>query len=215
MCGRFAVGGDYEPSKQLGINARDFSFQPNLDVYPGQQVTALCQLPTHIDWQTLIWGIQPTWSKRLIINARQETAAQKRTFARAFAHQRCLVPCKGWYEWRDESMPDRSRKQRYLFSSQHNGWLLMAGLWVQAPDRSGLVILTTSADSQCAEYHDRMPWLLESEQAKAWLDGEAVPRPDLDSPEQDPGGFTSPRLAIQPVANKISQQLSVQPDLFG
>ena len=70
------------------------------------------------------WGIQPSWSKRLLINAQSETVAQKPTFRSAFNSNRCLVPCSGWYEWRAEE----GKKVKYFFSLSDNQPIYMAGI---------------------------------------------------------------------------------------
>lgn len=180
MCGRFMVNGEYSPQGQLGVKAQDFKLASQADLSPGQRVDVLVVSGTGVEggnhtaageadgiaWATMVWGIKPDWSTRMLINARCETAWQKTTFRKAIREQRCLVPFRGWYEWRQEG----TSKQRYLFCPADGGWLLMAGLWLGASaDQGRLITLTTAADLQCASYHGRMPLLLNKNQARAWL----------------------------------------------
>jgi len=78
--------------------------------------------------------------------------AAKNTFKDSFATRRCLIPCAGWYEWRDEGGP---RKQKYLFQHIDDEPLYMAGIWYE-PDLQ-LVTLTIHPNDRCSEYHPRMP----------------------------------------------------------
>ena len=168
MCGRFALGVELsgQVREQLGVR---FEAAPSGDIPPTQTVACLAsdgerlyQLNTH-------WGIKPGWAKRLIINAQAETVANKKTFARAFAERRCLVPCSGWYEWRDEG---ESHKQKYYFSRSGREPLYMAGIWFPAVEEESspaLVTLTTQPTTLCAQYHNRMPQLIWPEEVTFWF----------------------------------------------
>jgi len=113
------------------------------------------------------WGIKPQWSKKLLINAQSETVAVKPTFRRAFADNRCVVPCSGWYEW---SSVAGEGKQKYLFDNVDSSPLYMAGIFYpQAGASSELVTLTTKPDELCAQYHHRMPLLIPEKAVEDWL----------------------------------------------
>ncbi|WP_232771154.1 SOS response-associated peptidase [Colwellia sp. 75C3] len=146
------------------------------------------------------WGIQPSWSKRLLINAQSETVLTKSTFKEAIKTHRCLIPCSGWYEWRTEG----NNKKKYLFSHVNEEPLLMAGIWysnqderqiekvkqsenqISYPDSSGsnkqnsspkakqqLVTLTTEPNAKCAEYHLRMPVIILPQYRDFWFQSPA------------------------------------------
>lgn len=116
MCGRLYINDmlGLTVSNRLGL---DFPVQQNLDLRPTEKIATLVMHNDTLDQQAATWGIQPAWSKTLLINAQAETVAEKKTFASAFAHHRCLVPCSGWFEWRGE---DGAKKQKYLFSYEDN-----------------------------------------------------------------------------------------------
>ena len=147
----------------------------SLDIRPSMQVTTISQRNKQPEQSTMTWGIKPSWSKKLIINAQSETAAHKKTFAQAFATQRCLIPCTGWYEWRDEG---GAKKQKYLFDHPAGESFLMAGLWFKSGfEHEGLnqlVTLTTQADEACAEIHGRMPLIIAAGDAEHWLDNQII-----------------------------------------
>ena len=145
----------------------------SFDIRPSMQVQTISQKNKQPAQSTMTWGIKPSWSKKLIINAQSETAAHKKTFAQAFATQRCLIPCTGWYEWRDEG---GAKKQKYLFDHPEEESFLMAGLWFQHEGFNQLVTLTTQADEACAKIHGRMPLIIEADKIDHWFDGSIISR---------------------------------------
>lgn len=161
MCGRLNITDD--PLAKMVTDALGISFSPlaNDDLRPTQIVNCIGVVensPVQLD---LPWGIKPHWAKQLIINAQSETVATKPTFKKAFATSRCVVPCSGWYEWKQIG----SGKQKYLFTS--NSPLYMAGINIDGY----LVTLTTQPNEQCAEYHHRMPQLLPKDGLLSWMSG--------------------------------------------
>jgi putative SOS response-associated peptidase YedK len=130
-------------------------------VLPGNELT------------TARWG----WSRDFatggrIINARWETATEKRTFVQAVEQRRCVIPATGYYEWRRD---DRDRPQeKYLFLPAAGERLLaMAGLYEEVetpdgPERRFLVL--TRPMQRYAEIHDRTPIMLSEAGEEAWLD---------------------------------------------
>ena len=45
------------------------------------------------------WGFPRFDGRGLLINARAETAAERRTFRECVLHRRCVIPAKGFWEW--------------------------------------------------------------------------------------------------------------------
>ncbi|GAA5217068.1 SOS response-associated peptidase [Corallincola platygyrae] len=167
MCGRMNVMDDPLTqwlSQQLGL---DFHTHTNPDLRPSQTIDVVAAGDLQISAR---WGIKPSWSKRLLINAQSETVAEKRTFKQAFAERRCVIPFNGWYEWRDEGGP---RKQKYLFQRQDSRPLLMAGIWYPAETGPELVTLTSPANDVCAPIHHRMPTLIRADSIQGWLTGDS------------------------------------------
>lgn len=100
------------------------------------------------------------WAKHVLINAKAETVQSLKTFKPAFYMRRCVLPCSGWYEWRQEAT--EGPKQRYYFTGPEEH-LLMAGIWwPPSEERPGgaLVTLTQPANAGCVPYHERMPVIL-------------------------------------------------------
>lgn len=171
MCGRMNVVHDSLCPIISDFFGFNFSTPTNNNLSPSQTVativaTTLKNNGDYSGYQQLdtSWGIQPSWSKKLLINAQGETVSEKTTFRQAFKTHRCLVPCSGWYEWRTEN----GKKQKYHFSLENGDPLLMAGIWYQE-ESPKLVTLTTTPNEKCAQYHKRMPVFILPEHTQYWF----------------------------------------------
>lgn len=184
MCGRFTVKGkklSEQVSEELGC---DFEADANEDLCPTQQVETLISSEGKLQQLSTTWGIHPQWSNKLLINAKAETVTGKSTFRQAFTHRRCVVPCSGWFEWRNEG---GSRKRKYFFRQEYESALYMAGFWYPGADTHlpQLMTMTTAPTATCAEYHHRMPLLIQAEHIHYWLNAKPDElQPLLTSPDE-------------------------------
>lgn len=71
------------------------------------------------------WGFPKWQGGGVIINARSETALEKKMFRTPLMKHRCVIPSAGFFEWR----PEQGRKQKYLFRLPETKQLYMAGLF--------------------------------------------------------------------------------------
>lgn len=107
------------------------------------------------------WGF-PGKEGQLVINARSETAPRKAMFRNALEARRCLLPAECFYEWDSE-------KNIVTFSEENVPFLLLGGLWTPYGDGNRFVVLTTEANESMEPVHDRMPLIVQKEDAKSWL----------------------------------------------
>ena len=122
-------------------------------------------------WRLARWGFPHWQSKRPIINARSETAAEKPMFRRALQVSRCAVPAAGFFEWKRAG--GKATKEKYLFRRADGRMLYMAGLVdVFRGEGTGayeaFTILTAAANESVADIHDRMPVILAREELGLW-----------------------------------------------
>lgn len=168
MCGKYRLSTEDENIELREIIARiqrDYASAPLRmgDVYPSQLAPALCVIGGDTRAVPMRWGLTPPVGKRLVINARAETASTRPMFADALKTRRCVLPALGFYEWTKE-------KTGYYFTPEQGGALYMAGLYADAPDYPRFVVLTTPALAPCDAVHERMPLLLTGgELCYAWL----------------------------------------------
>jgi putative SOS response-associated peptidase YedK len=106
----------------------------------------------------LIWGLIPIWVKdaasaeeirRKTFNARIETILEKPSFRGSVKSKRCLVLCRGFYEWQQRE----KGKIPYYIYLEGEPPIAMAGLYENWTDRETgemirtFTIITTAANS--------------------------------------------------------------------
>jgi putative SOS response-associated peptidase YedK len=208
MCGRYA---DSHPPEFIARLFRTVNALPNIgpswNIAPTQQAMVVRRHPEtgerHLD--LLQWGLVPHWTKNPAhaktkpINARAETVTTSGMFRGAFAQRRCLVPAEAFYEWKELE----GVKQPYAIARQDGAMMVFAGLWEGYKWPSGEVtrtftIITTSANTDMAGLHDRMPVILEPPDWPVWL-GEV---------EDDPATLLRPSpdgtLRMWPVSRAVN-----------
>ena len=119
------------------------------DIFPGDTVPAIFGFP----------GFQ---NGRLLINARGETAAEKKSFADSMKERRILLPATGVYEF-------DGKKTRYQFSTDASSVFYLCGLYRIVDGNCRFVILTRAANESMIEIHDRMPVIIEEDQVRPYL----------------------------------------------
>ncbi len=163
MCGRYVV----DDATEVEIRRLAEMYEGGAllirtgDVFPTQKAAVIRRGSTA---QMMTWGFTGRDGKSMI-NARAETALQKRTFAPHIATRRVVIPAAGFYEW------DRQRT-RYTFTGEKTLWL--AGFYRTEPDGEHFIILTTAANDSMRPVHDRMPLILAEEEIRDWLENDAM-----------------------------------------
>ena len=132
------------------------------------------------------WGLIPAWASDekigvRMINARSETVATLPAFREAYQKRRCVILADGFYEWREEPLEadlfgevSKTYKQPYHFRRRDEMPFGFAGLWERWHNAAGerietCCVLTTGPNEFMAEFHDRMPVILEIGQVDLWL----------------------------------------------
>ncbi len=127
------------------------------------------------------WGLIPFWAKDTstgsrMINARSETVSEKRAFRKAFEIRRCIIPADGFYEWQKKTTRVR---QPWFIHMADDTVFGFAGLWEswKPPGRDKRIesctILTTTANGDLEDLHERMPVILPIEKQATWLSDSA------------------------------------------
>ncbi len=177
MCGRFWQVGELPLLRQaFQVEAFRDPAATHFNVAPGQRAGVLVNSGQGITWVQMQWGLIPHWAKdpgigRKMINARAETITEKPSYKRLFRHQRCLVPCGGFYEWKSAG----KFKTPYLIRMKSRELFGLAGLWgewrpPQGPPLLTFTIITTAANKFMRAIHARMPVIIPKGKIAAWLD---------------------------------------------
>jgi putative SOS response-associated peptidase YedK len=178
MCGRFSLVVSKEKLQQeLPFVEVPETLHLSYNIAPTQYAYVVANdHPEQL--QYIAWGLVPYWSEDgkntgRLINARREGIEEKPSFRIPIRKHRCLVPADSFYEWRKEGRG----KVPYRILLKNNGLMFFAGVW-DAWQKGGnnyktFSIITTDANTDMADLHDRMPVLLTThEQQKRWLESE-------------------------------------------
>lgn len=132
------------------------------EVFPTNLAPILIEEEKQIAPTLSIWGFPKFDQKGVIINARAETAFEKRTFRDSLINRRCIIPSTGFYEW------DKDKK-KFLFRMDGTNALYMAGFYTNYKDEMRYVILTTDANESMKEIHNRMPLVIPKMEIATWI----------------------------------------------
>ena len=166
MCGRYIIFTS-EEYKEMKAILREISkhYKTGIgtftagEIFPSTSVPAVVGTAVGTGYGMLKWGMGLYNSKKLIINARGETLGEKRMFSPLLNSGRCLLPANGFFEWKD--------KEKYLIRPVGLQTFYMAGLY----NKDGqMVIITSSANPEMEQIHDRMPVIFNKETGRMWLE---------------------------------------------
>ncbi len=173
MCGRYFIDESFAETLK-GVTGCPVSSAEmpgeNTEVFPTDKVPILCRADGAVQAVRAIWGY-PHWEKKnVLINARAESALERRMFRDSVEHCRCVVPVSGYYEW-------NAAKVRHQFTKAGEPLMFLAGIYQWPPESLRFVILTTEANPSVVAVHHRMPLVLEYQELDMWLaDSEAYKR---------------------------------------
>lgn len=163
MCGRYIYNkATKEIQRYLDLGG-SYTYNDTV-ITPAMDAVSLVKdkkLSESIAITSLFWGIVG-YDKKLIINAKSESVADKTLFADSFMARRCILPAAGFYEW------DKA-KTKYEFKREDTGSIYLAGLYDLSDNKDSFVILTTSANESMKPVHDRMPVIIDKKDVKEYL----------------------------------------------
>ena len=180
MCGRFAFYSPSEATAALFGASGSLDMKPRYNIAPTQDIAAIRNDESGgRELTALRWGLIPFWAKdpsigNRMINARAETVAEKPAFRAAYRRRRCLVLADGFYEWHKEG----TAKTPYFITLASDEPFAFAGLWEHWQSKDGeqsidsATLITADANEFMATLHNRMPVILEPENADRWLAGD-------------------------------------------
>lgn len=215
MCGRFTREFTWREVHDF-LDVRwpgELEIAPSWNVAP-TQVAPVCRVGRDGERELALmkWGLVPFWADdpsigSRLINARAEGIEAKPAYRAAFKSRRCVVPVSGFYEWKKSGGPARGgrpAKQPYYITPAEGGIMVLAGLWEVWDQGDGpletFTIITTTPNEMVAELHDRMPVVLQPEDAGAWLRPETGREEALALLKPAPEGT----LECRPVSTRVN-----------
>ena len=178
MCGRYTYFPGEFSDLRLTWNVDEvfgLDLKPRYNIAPTQEAPVIVQMDGKRTLELFRWGLIPWWATdpaigNRMINARAETLAEKPAFNNLLGNRHCLVLADGFYEWRKEG----KGKVPMRFKLKSGEPFAFAGLWDswKQPDGSLLrtyTIVTTEPNDVLRPIHDRMPAMLNNDDAQNWL----------------------------------------------
>ncbi|SIR94290.1 Putative SOS response-associated peptidase YedK [Haladaptatus litoreus] len=213
MCGRTALfiqQQDLEDRFDAQI-VTDGGYTPRYNIAPGEPLEVITnEAPDEIDQYH--WGLIPFWAdepEEGIINARSETAGEKRVFQNAWNSRPCLVLSSGFYEWQQQN---GGPKQPYRVYREDSPAFAMAGLWeIWEHDEQAIpcvTILTTEPNDMMKPIHNRMPVVLASEDEDPWLSADSDEREALCQP------YSRDDLAAYEISTRVNNPSHDDPSVI-
>lgn len=208
MCGRFTLTSPAEALAHFFGLVRPPEMPPRYNIAPTQNVATVLVMTGDRQVRLMRWGLIPSWAKDStvashMINARAETVAQKPAFRTALRNRRCLIIADGFYEWKHTG----HTKQPFHIVKRDRTPFAFAGLWDRWQPPGGgepiesCTIITTTANQVVAEFHERMPVILDPKDYDLWLDP-AVREPDRLLPLLTQ--LPADQMEAYPVANVVN-----------
>jgi putative SOS response-associated peptidase YedK len=182
MCGRYSIFDTVEVYARYGIDEKPtYLGDDNFNVSPGQFVPIVIMDEGERKIIPAKWGFIPFWAKEpkvkfSNINTVSEKVFDSKIWKPSILHKRCLIPARGFYEWRTsptgEKLPHFIYWQEFKFFS-------FAGIYSIWKDAEGhplytFSIMTTEANKEVSEIHNRMPVILDRHEEAKWLNPEMI-----------------------------------------
>jgi putative SOS response-associated peptidase YedK len=181
MCGRYTLLTEdeifevREILKELSLRlVRDDIDLPEgkTEVFPTDKAPIITSDSNGAAFENVKWGFKKWDGKGAIINARSEGLRDKRMFSGLPPNaSRCVVPAGSFFQWK----PEGKDKLKHMLKDKQGNLLFMAGLYRNTDAEREFVILTTEAEGEMREIHDRAPVLLTVNQIEGWLNGTLRP----------------------------------------
>jgi putative SOS response-associated peptidase YedK len=181
MCGRYAIT---MPPEAVREWFRTHGEIPNWPVYYNAAPTTALPVVLQgkegerklalVRWGLVPWGCNDGKHSYSTINARAESVRSSAFYRDRFENRRCIVPASGYFEW---TGPKTDRQPHY-FTRADGTPMALAGLWDRwrgadtSEAKETFTVITTEPSKFVAQFHNRMPLILEPDTWDAWLSGD-------------------------------------------
>ncbi|HSW79710.1 MAG TPA: SOS response-associated peptidase [Candidatus Saccharimonadales bacterium] len=178
MCGRYTLfevkdlGPRFNLAKQPHFVSKD-----NYNVAPRQWLPVIFEdEEVGRIAEPMQWGFIPVWAKDISktfrpINTKSETVFDSNMWKGAVRHRRCIVPSRGFYEWK--AVNEKMKVPYFIHPKDQKlfGFAGIYSIWHDVEDRPlySFSILTTHPNKEMQPIHDRMPVILHPGQEASWL----------------------------------------------
>jgi putative SOS response-associated peptidase YedK len=215
-CGRYILKAKPEEiKKHYNLATVPDDFHSSYNVAPSQIMPVVTEDEKGRHLQFMKWGIPRFIQKdveKMLINTRAESAFSP-FWNKTVLNQRILIPATGFYEWEKAS---DARKKPFLIHPKEEKLYSFAGIWSTWKDKTGkdwkvYSIMTTEANKEMSEVHNRAPVMLHPEDEASWIEPSSKTRDDIEPllrPFEDNG------LEIYRVSDEVNNPRNNFPELL-
>ena len=168
MCGRYYFTANGSDEKLNAITKTMETLYPGKyktgEIFPGDIVPAVIDRKGKIVAVPAAFGFPGFQDNRLLINARSETAEEKKTFADSLRERRVILPASGFFEWSHDG-----KKTKYYFTVDSMQAIYLCGIYKIMDGKPYFVILTRAANESMIDTHDRMPVIVGENSVRPYL----------------------------------------------
>ena len=168
MCGRYYFTTNSSDEKLNAISKAMAERYPGEyktgEIFPGDIVPAVIDRMGKIVAVPAGFGFPGYQDNKLIINARSETAVEKKTFADSLRERRVILPASGFFEWSHDG-----KKTKYYFTVDSMQAIYLCGIYKIMDGKPYFVILTRAANESMIDTHDRMPVIVGENSVRPYL----------------------------------------------
>lgn len=154
------------------------------------------------------WGFPIPKRPNGVFNTRIETALESPMWRGLLGQSHCLWPVAGFYEWRR----DGKRRTPFYVHRSDGQPMLIAGVIQDRTWNGGVKLfgsmLTCAPNGLMASVHDRMPVVIETDAAHAWLSADIDAALDLAVPTAES------TLSMHPVGPDVGDTKNDRPELM-
>ncbi|HWA32697.1 MAG TPA: SOS response-associated peptidase [Cyclobacteriaceae bacterium] len=167
-----------EAAQAFGVDV-PAGYEPQYNAAPTHLLPVITQ-DSQKGFSFFYWGAPPSRANKKalgerIINTRVELIREKPVLLKRIAHQRCIVPADGYYDWKKIG---KKANVPYRFTLKSKDPFFIAGTWEEYEDENGETLhtfnlITTEPSPSVAIVSERMPAMLSLDAGKLWLNFEA------------------------------------------
>lgn len=188
MCGRLWLQNKLEYKNYFGFNEQEVQILPEGEIFPSQKTGSVIQTGKERRLSLMQFGMFPSWSKSLLINARRENVLSSKFWKLSIENRRCLVPASAFFEWQTLN----GKKTKWKIALKGSDLFCFAGIYDTVRDKNNneivsFAILTEPANKLMRHIHNfgenkhRQPVIVMEEDYNEWLDTQRHAERVLDS----------------------------------
>ena len=132
------------------------------NIRPNDKILCIYREGNKLQISLINWGIKFSKDKPTIVNSRMETIKEKKFWNDLFMNNRCLVPMTSFYEW-IEVNGKKVQHRVYIYNEEY--FFVPGIIYKDKENNLSVSIITTTPNKFIEPFHNRMPVLLDIDEA--------------------------------------------------